>query len=239
MDRLSLLAIENLVNTLGLANNLMVVLSSSTNWQTAANLSLTISGGGGSGANAYIANTQIDSNNHVLANVVVDASGSLYTTAPTVTLSGNTSLTANISCAGEDHPFGGPAVARYITRMVTLADGLDAGDFRVYFSAYYPLTSEIDVYYKILSADDTDIFDNKSYQRMTIIQGQNNISVNQQDFKDFVYAPGSNNIADDRVQYGSFVSFKYFAIKVVMAASDTTKVPRIKDFRVVALPALS
>jgi len=239
MDRLSVLAVENLVNNLGLSNSLMVVLSSSANWQTAANLTLTISGGGGSGANAYVANTQIDSNNRVLANVVVDSEGSRYTTAPTVTLSGNTSLTANISCAGEDHPFGGPSVARYITRMVTLADGLDAGDFRVYFSAYAPINANIDVYYKILSADDADTFDNKSYQRMTIIQGQNNVSQNQLDFKDFVYAPGSNNIADDRVQYGSFVSFKYFAIKVVLSSTDTTKVPRVRDFRVVALPALS
>ena len=239
MDRLSVLAIENLVNNLPLSNTLAVVTSSSTNWQTAANLTLTISGGGGAGANAYIANTQIDSIAKVLSNVVVDVVGSGYTSAPTITLSGNTSLSAEILVAGEDRPFGGPSVARYITRMVTLDEDMDAGDFRVYFSAYKPLNASIHVYYKILSADDLDTFDNKNYQLMTVIQGANSISQNQLDIKDYVYAPGTNNIADDRVQYGSFVSFKYFAIKIVMASTETTKVPRIRALRVIAIPSLS
>jgi hypothetical protein len=239
MDRLSLLAIENKVNTLGLDNTSVVVVASSNNWFNAANLTLTISGGGGSGANAYVANTQIDSNNNILANVVVDGAGSGYTTAPTITLSGNTSLTANIFSVGEDRPSGGPAVARYITRKVTLADGMDAGDFRVYLSAYKPTNANIFVYYRILSADDPDSFDHKNYQLMTIIQGANNISRNQRDIKNFVFAPGANNIAANRVQYDSFVTFKYFAIKVVLTSTDTTLVPRISNFRVVALPALS
>lgn len=239
MDRLSLLGIENLVNNLQLSNSSVVVISSSNNWFSAAGLSVTISGGGGSGANAYIANTQIDSNNHVLANVVVDSNGSGYTTSPTFTISGNASITANIQCIGEDRSSGGPAWARYITRKVTLADGLDAGDFRVFFAAYKPSVANIYVYYKILSSDDADVFDNKGYQLMTIIQGANNLSLNQDDVKDFVYAPGAGNIADNRVQYGSFASFKYFAVKIVMASTDTTKVPRIRDFRVVALPSLS
>jgi hypothetical protein len=239
LDRLSVLAIENLINVLGISNTSLVVANSSTNWVSAANLSVTISGGGGSGANAYIANTNIDSTNMILANVVVDAAGSGYTSSPTITISGNTALSANIVMVGETYPSGGPAVARYITRKVTLADGMDAGDFRVYFAAYKPSNATISVYYKILSADDMDVFDNKGYQLMTVVQGQNNISLNQQDLKDYVYAPGTNNIADNRVQYGSFVSFKYFAIKIVLASSDTTMVPRIRDFRVVAVPSLS
>jgi hypothetical protein len=175
----------------------------------------------------------------VLANVVVDSNGSGYTTSPTFTISGNASITANIQCIGEDRSSGGPAWARYITRKVTLADGLDAGDFRVFFAAYKPSVANIYVYYKILSSDDAEVFDNKGYQLMTIIQGANNLSLNQDDVKDFVYAPGAGNIADNRVQYGSFASFKYFAVKIVMASTDTTKVPRIRDFRVVALPSLS
>jgi hypothetical protein len=79
----------------------------------------------------------------------------------------------------------------------------------------------------------------KNWALMTAIKGQNNISLNQSDLKDFVYAPGSDNIADDRVQYDSFTSFKYFAIKIVMTTTDTTRVPRIRDFRVVAIPSLS
>ena len=115
---------------------------------------------------------------------------------------------------------------------------MDAGDFRVHFAAYKPSAANIDVYYKILSSDDPDTFDSKSYKLMTAIKGYNGISLNSEDMVEFVFAPGSNNIADDRVQYGSFTSFKYFAIKIVMSTSDTTRVPRIRDFRVIAIPSL-
>ena len=240
MDRLSLYAIENLVNNLELSGSLAAVVASTNNWVTTSNVSVRISGGGGSGANALITTANnIDTIFGVLANVTVDVIGSGYTTAPTVTLSGNTLVGAAVSIAGEDQPFGGPAIARYITRKVTLDESMDAGDFRVFFDAYYPLTAEINVYYKILSADDPEPFDNKGYQLMTIIGGANSVSKNQLDLKSFVYAPGVNGIAADRVQYGTFTSFKYFAIKIVMSATDTTKAPRIRDLRVVALPSLS
>jgi len=244
LDRLSVLAIENLVNTLGwtLGNNTFVVTDTSNTW-TSANVTQTavvISGGGGTGANAKITYTvNVDGTVNELSNVQVDIAGSGYTTAPTITITIPTSnATANIIVAGEDSPSGGPSVARYITRKVTLADGMDGGDFRVFFSAYKPSTAGIYVYYKILSADDSDSFDSKGYQLMTCIQGVNNLSLNQQDFKDFVFAPGTGNLADNRVQYGTFTSFKHFAIKVVMSSSDTTKAPRLRDFRVVALPAV-
>lgn len=246
LDRVSLLAIENIVNNLGLNTNSLIVTTSSSTWKQTtniANISVAITGGGGTGANAYIANTNIDTNNNILANITVDVAGSGYTTSPTVTFSGhdsaNTGRSATIVVVGEDYPAGGPSNARYITRKVTLADGMDAGDFRVYFAAIKPAEARIYIYYKILSADDSDVFDNKNYQLMTCIGGVNNLSLNQNDWKDFVYAPGSGNIADDRVQYGTFTSFKHFAIKVVMASSDTTKVPRIRDFRVIATPSLS
>jgi hypothetical protein len=60
--------------------------------------------------------------------------------------------------------------------------------------------------------------------------------------KEFTYAPGTAGTPDNRVSYGNgFTSFKYFAIKIVMTSTDTTstKVPRIKDLRVIAIPSLS
>lgn len=231
-DRLSVLAIENLVKNGGLANTDLVIMNSSTNY-VGSNVTVAISGGNGSGANAYavvVANT--------ITSLVVDQPGTGYTGSPTITITGGGG-TANAVVIGEDQSSGGPATTRYITRKVTLADGMDAGDFRVYFSAYRPKEANIDVYYKILSADDQDPFDAKNYQLMTIIQGASNQSLHDRDIKDFVYAPGVLNIADNKVQYGTFTSFKHFAIKVVMRSSDTTKVPRIRDFRVIAIPSLA
>jgi hypothetical protein len=239
VERLSVLAIENYVDDLSLANSDIIITNPGFGYTTNSNVSISITGGGGSGANAYATFSA-----GKVSGIVVDAGGSGYTSTPTVTITGgNPSATpATAVSSGEDQASGGPARARYITRKVTLADGLDAGDFRLSFTAYKPASANIHVYYKILSADDTDVFDSKNYQLMTLISGTNSKSITASDLKEFTYAPGTAGTPDNRVSYGNgFTSFKYFAIKIVMTSTDTTstKVPRIKDLRVIAIPSLS
>lgn len=233
MERLSVVAVENSINNLGLSNDSLIVVSSDKTFPNANVISVAITGGGGSGANAravVVSNT--------ITSFVVDNPGSGYTSNPTVTIT-SASGAATAVAIGELSASGGPAYARYITRKIVLADDMDAGDLRVYFSAYRPVNSNIYVYYKLLSADDTTNFNAQTYQLMTCIQGYNNVSLSSKDFKSFTFAPGTNNVADNKVAYGSFTSFKYFAIKVVMTSTNPTTVPRIKNFRAVALPALS
>ena len=238
-DRMRVLCIENLINNLGLVNTSFVVTDSNSSFSP-SNVSISITPNANSltvpsiTANAYanvIAN--------VLSSLTVDISGAGYTLTPTVIVTGGgPTASANVVCHGEDQPSGGPASARYITRKVTLADGMDAGDFRVYFSAYRPINANIYVYSKVLSEDDPGVFDDKEYQLMTAINGYSLYSLDQDDFKEFVFAPGDDNTASNIVQYEGFQTFKYFAIKIVMTSTDTTKVPRIRDFRVVAVPAI-
>jgi hypothetical protein len=239
VERLSVLAIENFVDDLALANTDIILTNPGFGYTTNSNVSISITGGGGSGANAYATFS-----GGIVSGIVVDAGGSGYTSTPTVTITGgNPSATpATAVSSGEDQASGGPARARYITRKVTLADGLDAGDFRLSFTAYKPASANIHVYYKILSADDPDVFDSKNYKLMTLISGTNSKSITASDLKEFTYAPGTAGTPDNRVSYGNgFTSFKYFAIKIVMTSTDTTstKVPRIKDLRVIAIPSLS
>ena len=239
VERLSVLAIENFVDDLSLANTDIVLTNPGFGYTTNSNVSISITGGGGAGANAFATFS-----GGIVSGIVVDAGGSGYTSTPTVTITGgNPSATqATAVSSGEDQASGGPARARYITRKVTLADGLDAGDFRLSFTAYKPASANIHVYYKILSADDPDVFDSKNYQLMTLISGANSKSITASDLKEFTYAPGTAGTPDNRVSYGNgFTSFKYFAIKIVMTSTDTTstKVPRIKDLRVIAIPSLS
>lgn len=232
LERLSVLAIENRVNTLGLSNSSLSITSSTSTFAN-ANVSITISGGGGSGANAYAVITS-----NTLSSIVVDTAGSGYTTSPTVTITGGGG-TATAVVVGEDTASGGPAYARYITRKVVLSDDMDAGDLRVYLTAYKPSEANLYLYYKLLSADDPTSFDAQTYQLMTCIQGYNNVSLNSTDLKEFVFAPGSSNIASNQISYGTFTNFRYFAIKIVMTSTNSTKVPRIKNFRTIAIPALS
>ena len=73
------------------------------------------------------------------------------------------------------------------------------------------------------------------------VSNSNFISLNDNDYRELTFAPGVNGIANNSVSYTaggtSFTTFKTFAIKVVMTSSNTGIVPKIKDFRTIALPA--
>lgn len=134
----------------------------------------------------------------------------------------------------------GNALARYISRTVQLAPGFDSNSLQVYIDAYKPQNTQINVYYKILSRDDPDIFANKSWQLLPQLTSTNSYSVSTQNIIEYKYASSAIN---DAVSYTSnsvtYTSFYTFAIKVVLLSPDTTLVPQLHDIRVIALPAQS
>ena len=182
LERLSLIAIENNINNLGLGNTDIVVTNGGSAYSNASNITVTISGGGGTGATAK---ATVTSGNVTSVEIVTAGSG--YTSSPTITISKDTTATENATATivGEDQPFGGPSYARYITRKVTLADGLDAGDLKIYMDAYNPIEGNILVYYKVLSADDSGLFDSKNYQLMTMVDGTGQNSLNETDYRQY------------------------------------------------------
>ena len=240
VTRFGAIFVDNDINNLPLLNSGFSITTSGSGYT--ANANVTISGGGGSGANAFAVANVTTGN---ITSIIVDVPGSGYTTSPTITIGappvpgGNT--TSAVTYNGEDKKTGGNAAARYITRRVTLADGFDSGDLRVYLTAYKPSGSLIGVYYKLLSGSDSDVFDNKSYQLMTELGNPNFVSTTGTDYRELTFAPGSSSVANNSIVYTSgstaFNSFKTFAIKIVMSGTDTTDVPKIRDLRVIALPA--
>lgn len=97
-----------------------------------------------------------------------------------VSISSNTSLnvattflttSSNVAILGmlEENPTGPYASkSRYISRRVELADGFEANDLNVYLDVNRPVGTDIKVYYKVLSESDSDSFDSKFYQEMTL-----------------------------------------------------------------------
>jgi hypothetical protein len=238
-SRYGIIAVENIINNLPLSNSDITLSSGGTAYSTNANAVVTISGGGGSGALAAAVVT-----NNVVTSVYLTSVGSGYTTSPTITLvDANTTpgTGATITYNGEDKKSGGNGEVRYITRRVTLADGFDSGDLRVYITAYKPTGGDILVYYKILSTSDPDTFDDKNYQLMTQLSNSNFVSVNEEDYREISYAPGTNSTANNAVSYTSastgYNTFSTFAIKIVMTGTSTVDVPKVRDFRAIALPA--
>jgi hypothetical protein len=235
------LFIENIVNSLPLLNTGFSITTAGTGYT--GNTKVTISGGGGSGANAYAVANVTTGN---ITSIVVDVGGTGYTTSPTITISappvtgGNT--TSVVAYNGEDKKTGGNSVTRYMTRRVTLNDGFDSGDLRVYLTGYKPSGSNIYIYYKLLSRSDSDSFESKNYQLMTEIGNGNFVSQTKNDYRELVFAPGITGIANNSVSYttdaSTFKSFKTFSIKIVMSGTNTTNVPKVRDIRAVALPAL-
>jgi hypothetical protein len=56
------------------------------------------------------------------------------------------------------------------------------------------------------------------------------------------FAPGVNGIANNAVSYttdggSTFTTFKTFVVKIVITGTDPTDVPKIRDFRTIAIPA--
>jgi hypothetical protein len=147
-----------------------------------------------------------------------------------------------ISVSGETSALGGNGYSKYFTKKVVMVPGNDAGDLRVYYTAYKPNGAEIYVYYKILNSADTSVFEQQNWQLMTQVKGQNVFSTSRTNLIEYEWAPGINNIANNYISYTStngktYNSFIQFAIKVIMATNDRTNVPFLNDIRAIALPS--
>ena len=235
--------VENIINNLPLSNTGINITNGGTGYSTNANAVVTISAPTGANGSTATAAAIVTAN--VVTSVYLTSVGSGYVTSPTITIAdANTTpgTGATIVYNGEDKKSGGNAATRYMTRRVSLADGFDSGDLRVYLSGYKPSGSDILVYYKILSKSDSEQFDTKNYQLMTQLDNINFVSTFDGDYREITFAPGVNNAANNSVSYttssSTFNTFKTFSIKIVMTGTNTTDVPKVQDVRVIALPAV-
>ena len=248
-DGTSVYAIRFNINDMGIANNNITVTSGNVAGVTARYSSapaVTISAPtaiGGAQAYASANIVSIGSGLYVVDKINVTTAGSGYIQTPTITIASNGTVSATATISGETSAKGGNGWARYITKKVVLTPSTDSSDLRVYYTAYKPYGSRINVYYKVLSRNDTSNFDDQNWVLMTDVGEQpNSFSLNRGDAREYVAAPGSNNQPDNKITYTSssgttFTTFSQFAIKIVLSTSDTTKSPVINDLRVLALPS--
>jgi len=143
----------------------------------------------------------------------------------------------------------GAANSKYISKVISLADGLDAEDLKVFLTGYRPTGTTLEVYAKFLNKEDPDDINTRSWTKLTA-KASNPISQvnNRDDFKEFEFnipttvgASDSGTFDGSTFQYtdGTAVynDFKYFQIKIVMLASGHHRVPRVADIRAIALAA--
>jgi hypothetical protein len=172
--------------------------------------------------------------------VVVDEPGSGYYTAPTITFAEpGIAVNATAIVAGENGASGGNCRARYVTKPITLADGFDAGDLRVYLDCNRPVGTDINIYYKVKSGEDSQPFDDKKWQLMSKVN--DNFSKDQNQVIELEYRPSLDvnkiSYVENGVTYPLGDKFKYYAIKIVMTAESPTVVPHVRNYRAIATPA--
>ena len=234
------------INNCELSNSLITLTNGGTGYSnnTTGNTTVTISAPTGSGGTQAYATANVVSG--VIKSIYITTPGSGYITTPTITISDanttpGTGATANI--AGETSSSGGPALAKYVTKKVVLDAGFDSGDLNVYLTAYRPVNTDINVYYKILNRNDTQSFENSTWQLMTKTNSSDTIySQTRNDVYEFSFAPGTSGYDQGYVTYTStsgqtYTTFSQFAIKVVLTTTDKTAVPYVNDLRAIALPA--
>lgn len=242
-DGISLYNIRYAINNMGLSNPVISVANVGSGY---SNTTSAVVSAPDIGTNTATVSVGLSGN--TIANVVVTYGGSGYLTTPTITivdpLTRGGNANAVIAVSGETGQNGGNGLSKYFTKKVVLAPGNDAGDLRVFLTAYRPPGTNIFVYYKILSSLDTQRFEQSNWQLMTQIGNQNIYSSDRTNFIEYAYAPGifSSGNANNFISYLStngqvYNKFNQFAIKIVMASSDTTRVPMIDNMIAMALPS--
>jgi len=251
-DGTSLYIVKNLINDMSLANTDITVTSGNTIGVTANYSStppaVTISAPTGPGGTQAYATANLVYNpattGYYVDKINVTSGGSGYIETPTITIGANTggnSATAIVS--GETSPKGGNGLARYITKPVVLTPDNISGDLRVYYTAYKPVGSQVNVYYKILNGNDTGQLNDQNWTLMTNIgEKPSSFSLTRDDLREYEAAPGVFGVANNQVSYAStdgstYTTFNQFAIKLVLQTSDTARTPIVHDLRVLALPS--
>lgn len=238
-NKQSVSAIETYINNLSL-DSTRVIVANTGNGYTTQNTTVTLTSNSGQGANAVIVTEFEPTLSGKIATLFFDGAGQGYYDDVNVSI---TSTDANASGAlikilSETGSAGGPAIARYISKTVSLASEFEAGDLRVYLTAVRPREADIQVYYKVKNDFDDQSIDEKNWVRMVKVPGIFEYSTELEEIEmEFRPSMNSNTIIYS-TNTATFDTFNQYKIKIVMASSDTVlqKIPYIYDMRAIALP---
>lgn len=233
-NRQNMVVIENLINDTGLTADRFVITDPGMDYDQ-DNAYITITSTVGYGANAWAVSDPQTGN---IVSIVVDSPGVGYVDDVTATIGGGAGTGATLDVSTETGSSGGPAIARYISKTITLLDGFDAGDLRVFMTAVKPPGANVNIYYKVRNSLDPDPIEERNWVRMTQKTSQYTFSVNRNPVE-YEYRPSltSNNITYS-TDTTTYKTFNQFAIKIVLSSRSTVAngIPYIYDVRAIALP---
>ena len=244
-DGVSLYTVRYLINNMELSNS-VIGITASGNAYNMGTTTVTVSAPDLDTGVQATAGVTADANGAITSCYIITP-GSGYITTPTITVTDSTRTGANsnttIAVYGETSSKGGNSWTKYFTKKVVLTPSNDSGDLRVFYTAYKPTGTNIFVYYKILNRNDTQNFEDGSWQLMTTLSNPNTFSNSRDNLIEFEAAPGvygstqaNNNISYTSTTGQTYTEFSQFAIKIVLATNDNTVVPYLTNLRALALP---
>jgi hypothetical protein len=130
-----------------------------------------------------------------------------------------------LSFVAETDAANGSSASKHITKPVTLA--VPATGLKVLFAGHRPDTGYLDLYFRTAqTGTDSDILE-KSFVKATVDAVQpNDVGVNE--FHEYEYTIGGDFAS-------TLAEFDKYQIKLVMESTSTSKVPRVRDLRTIAL----
>jgi hypothetical protein len=131
--------------------------------------------------------------------------------------------------------------SKYVSKAIELLEDFDAEDFILYMTAYRPAGSDVKVYIKAQNKADPVEFRNAEWIELEMKEGVNTFSSvnNLNDIREFVYVLPEINKVNGVYTYanenGIFEGYRKFAIKIEMLSENITNVPRVFDYRGIAI----
>ena len=152
---------------------------------------------------------------------------------------------AEFEVLSEEAITGGNSKMRYVTKTVHLAPGMSARALKVYLTATEPYGSNIYVYYKVRSQDDSENFNSKSWKLMERTSPDqdyfqsdvSNLAAIKSKWSSIEYEFDTDEVISYSNITGTetYDNFNTFAVKIVGFASNAAQPPKIDDFRAIAV----
>ena len=155
-------------------------------------------------------------------------------------------INAIVHTTDELEPTGGIAECRYVSKAIQLKKGFESQDIKVTCNAYRPKGTRVYAYYKVKAPEDTDLFTIKPYNRLYELTDPDDFSQETSDIIPLEFVSYKKNSAGDTDQTtiggtrytsggASYEKFNEYAIKIVMTAETTNRVPILDSLGGLAL----
>lgn len=182
------------------------------------------------GANVYM--TLFSSSDHVSPLIDMNSTDMLLITNIVLP------RTANVS-ASELTPSSGFAVAKYISKTVTLKDGFDSNGLTVYLDINRPSGTDVEVFAKVQNAYDfTTSFNDRAWIQLPYTTTSNKDKVTTTNENEYVEETYQNLTLSYTANTGTedvtYTDFNKYAVKVVFYSDNPVSVPKIRNLRAIS-----